>query len=249
VESGLLFRRSGRCCRLAESSAGLLGPGTARRVSRERRRRGVCCWLRGTGVRPSGRRDGERRRAPQSGARPVPQGTAGVPRDLLAGRHGERSERHAEGAPAGGARARPSARREVSATTPHANPLQISVFYVFGAACCARALPEPRPSCARALPEQGWRPSDLLGCVSGARLAKGTGPRSSRATVLVTPAETRCVDGTGGGGATRREGELAFMASDAQRVEASLAQRVAVAGRPRGWLAPELRLRESLQRS
>lgn len=157
MESGLLFRRSGRCCRLAESSAGLLGPGTARRVSRERRRRGVCCWLRGTGVRPSGRRDGERRRAPQSGARPVPQGTAGVPRDLLAGRHGERSERHAEGAPAGGARARPSARREVSATTPHANPLQISVFYVFGAACCARALPEPCPSPARAVPERGWR--------------------------------------------------------------------------------------------
>lgn len=146
-----------RCRRLTGSSAGPREPCTGRRVSRERRCRGICCWCRGTDRRPPGRWDGDCRRAPHSGARPSPQGPAGVTRGLLAGRHGERSERRAVGGPAGGARARPSAKREVSARTPHAFPLQISVFSVFGAACCARALPEPCPSPARAVPERGWR--------------------------------------------------------------------------------------------
>jgi len=165
AESGAVLRRSRTCCRLAESSTGLRGPGTSRRVWCERRRRCVCRWFRGTSVRPSGRRDGARRRAARSGARPAPQGTAGVLRDLLAGRHGERSERHAEGGPPGGARARPSATREVSARTPRAYPLEISVFYVSGACRCARAVPEPCPSCARAVPEQGWRSGQQVGAV------------------------------------------------------------------------------------
>ncbi len=242
--SGPLLRRSRKCCRPTESSTGPRGSGTSRRVARERRGRGACRWSRGTGGRPPGRRGGARRRAAQSGARPAPQGTAGVTRDPLAGRHGERSERHAEGVTAGGARARPSAKREVSARTPHANPLEPVMFCALGAACGARALPEPCPSCARALPEQGWRSSEPLGYASGARSAQATGPRFSRATVLVASAEARCMDGTGGSGATRREGERASMTWDARSVEAGLKQRVAAAGWPRGWLAPELRLRE-----
>jgi len=84
------------------------------------------------------------------------EGPAGVPRDLLAGRHGERSERHAEGGPAGGARARPSVEHR-------ANPLQIGVFCALRAGRPARAVPEPCPSRARAVPERregGRRGSD-----------------------------------------------------------------------------------------
>ena len=82
------------------------------------------------------------------------------------------------------ARARPSAKREVSARTPRANPLRMRVFRVLGAARCARALPEPCPICARSVPErESQAPDNSLG--AGAEVS-GMTDLSAPATELLT---------------------------------------------------------------
>ncbi len=68
--------------------------------------------------------------------------------------------------------------------------------------------------------------------------------------MLGTRAETRSMDGTSGSGAERGEGEgeMPFMARDAQIVEVASAHRVETVGRLRGRHLPHLRFRESSPR-